>query len=250
MEAARIAALRGHHVVLYERRAKLGGNLVAASSVSFKRDIRYLIEYLTRQIVKLGVKVELNANVTPEIARQESADVTIIATGASFHIPPLEGNDKPIVRGAREVLTGEVEVGNLVAVVGGGMMACETAVLLAQQGKQVSLVTSRRLENLAIDMSAKIRSWLFSEHWPQTGILLVAGSPQAVTDEGLLVANGKSHQLLRADTVTFAASLKSNRDLSDSLQGSVGQVFSIGDCVRPADIEHAITDGFTIGRRI
>ena len=250
MEAARVAALRGHRVILHESQNRLGGNLIPASSASFKRDIRYLVDYFSVQLVRLGVRVELGSRVTPEVVNGSDAEVVVVATGAAFYVPPLEGIDKPVVRMAGEVLSGNVATGPAVIVVGGGMMACETAALLAQQGKRVKLVTPRRLDGLARDMSSRIRAWLFAELWPKLGIELVSGRPQAITDDGLLVDKADGRELVPADSVIFAASLKARRQLLHALEDNRRQVLSIGDCVRPADIEHAVSDGFMAGHRI
>jgi len=128
LEAARVAALRGHAVSLWEKSAQLGGKMVPGSVPEFKRDVRPFIEYLSGQIKKLGVKVELMKEANSESLQRLNPEVVIVATGAVPLIPPITGIEKDNVFTALDILLGKNELGNKVVVAGGGFVGCEVAV--------------------------------------------------------------------------------------------------------------------------
>lgn len=122
MEAARVAALRGHSVMLWEQRDRLGGNLIAASVPDFKQDYRDLLNYLARQVAKAGVEVLLERRATPETVREINPDALVVATGAVPVIPPIKGIEKDSVGTGIDFLLGKKEAGNTVVVIGGGLV--------------------------------------------------------------------------------------------------------------------------------
>lgn len=136
MEAARVCKLRGHDITLYEKR-KLGGALLEASVPDFKADIRHFINYLTTQMKKLEIKV-----VNREFKPTESVnyDTVIVACGAFPIVPDIPGIHKPFVVQATEVLDKGDCNGNDIIVIGGGLVGTETAIYLAQKGKNVTIV--------------------------------------------------------------------------------------------------------------
>jgi len=257
MEAARIAALRGHRVTLLEKGSYLGGNLVPASVPSFKHDIDDLRRYLTGQMEALPVDVRLGKEASAEMVLGMKPEVVILATGAHAFLPEIPGVNKKNVSTAIEVLTGAKTTGSLAVVVGGGMVGCETAVFLAETGRRVTLVTRRPSdfslkEGLAPDMEPLLRRWLLFELWPKLDIDVVARATFAkVTDEGLVVRDqeGKS-RLVEGDSVVFALGLTANKELESVLTGKVAELYSIGDCVEPRQIVHAVHEGADVARKI
>ncbi|HQP00583.1 MAG TPA: FAD-dependent oxidoreductase, partial [Caldisericia bacterium] len=140
LEAARVAAIRGHKVTLYEKSNNLGGHLIEVSIPKFKEDYKRLLDWYKIQLKKLNVDIKLNTEVTFDLIKKEKPDVTIIATGSKPIIPVIPGIEKDKVATATDVLLGNKEVGEKVVVVGGGLVGCETALWLAQQGKKVTIV--------------------------------------------------------------------------------------------------------------
>ena len=140
LEAARVAALRGHKVSLFEKGSELGGMTLTAAKAPERDGFLDLGRYYTYQMNLLGVEVHLNTEVTAEMVEKEAPDVTVIATGSIPVTPDLPGNDKAvdIIR----VLQGEVEVGDKVVILSmdEDIQSLSVAHLLAEQGKQVEVL--------------------------------------------------------------------------------------------------------------
>ncbi len=257
MEAARVAALRGHRVTLLERMDHLGGNLISASAVSFKQTIAEFLYYLTTQLAKLPVEVKLRKEATAETVLSLNPEAVIVAAGARTVLPEIPGTNRDTVSNAVDVLSRAREVGDKVVVVGGKMIGCETAVFLAQRGKSVTLVTRRSSdfglkEGLAVDMEPFLRRWFLFDLWPSLDIGVVAKSTfQEVTDRGLVVRGIEGDcRLIEADSIVFALDLVSSREMETSLSGRVAQLHMIGDCVRPREIVNAVHEGAAVARSI
>lgn len=139
MQAAITAARHGHEVILYEKANELGGALNFSKTVPFKDDLYNLVKSLKAELRSQAVAVRLNTEFTPALAEIERPDVIIAALGAEAIVPPFEGAHLPNVLLAGDVDKGAA-VGQRVAVVGGGLVGCETAIHLAQQGKDVTIV--------------------------------------------------------------------------------------------------------------
>jgi 2,4-dienoyl-CoA reductase-like NADH-dependent reductase (Old Yellow Enzyme family)/thioredoxin reductase len=249
MEVAMTAKLRGHDVTLYEKSGVLGGQLIAASAPPFKSDYKALLNYYIGQMKKLGIDVKLNEEATISTVKKLNPDVVIVATGAIPLIPDILGiNSKNVVL-ANDVILGLKKVGTNVIVIGGSYVGCETAWLLAQQGKKVTLLT--RMEKIAPEMNIPNRAllqWRFDE----LGItVLTRTHPIEITEHGVTAVTESGKKLdLEADNVVVARGSVSVKDLGEELQGKVKEVYMIGDCVEPRTLREAIHEGARIGRMI
>jgi 2-enoate reductase len=139
-----------------------------------------------------------------------------------------------------------------VIVVGGGMMACEAAVFLKGRGKDVSLVTPRGLDQLALGMESRLRRWFLLTLWPKMGIPLYADQKaEAVTEQGLVVRDqkwGGGIRLLEGETVVFGLGLRAERRLHAGLSRQAAtEIHRIGDCERPRSILEAVHEGYQTG---
>jgi 2,4-dienoyl-CoA reductase (NADPH2) len=141
MEAARVAAMRGHDVTLYEKGDNLGGQLNFLATTPNWSEWADVVKYFATQLQKTKVKVECRKEVTSELVENEKPDVVIVATGVKINMPQVPGVDGKNVVSVFDVLGEKVTVGNKVAVWGGRHMAVYTADKLAAQGKDVTLVT-------------------------------------------------------------------------------------------------------------
>ncbi len=249
MEAARIAALRGHDVVLYERENKLGGQLIAASVPRFKKPLQDFLEHLRYEVKVNGVKVERGREVTPGLVRQLNPDVVILATGATPYIPDIPGIEAPGVVTASQVLKDKREVGDRVVIIGGGQVGSELALFLAEQGKKVSIV--EMLYGVAIDMNLFSRLYLL-DRLAQLGVELLTGTTaQEVTDKGVVATGGEGkRRLVEADTVVLAAGYRPDNALEQKLKRKMSDVYTVGDCTKVGGVWGAIHSAWRVARVI
>ena len=250
MEAARIAALRGHKVTLYERQSELGGQLIPASTAPYKYELAHLKQYLSHQLEKSGVSVRLGIEVTPEIVEQEHPDAFISAIGPISLTPEIPGMERNKVATDLEVLSGKVEVGNRVVVIGGELSGCETADYLSEHGKNVTVV--RRGPEMATGLFASARQALLNR-LEEKGVTLMPGVTeyQGITEEGLHILNSEGEkQLLEADSIVLATGATANDRLANAIRGIVSEIHLVGDCAEPGRILDAIRDGSSAGREI
>lgn len=249
MEAAKVAALRGHKVTLYEKDKKLGGQLNLAILPPFKQPIADLLQHLTGQMERLGVKVELGKEATPAVVNKLKPDAVIAATGARPFVPSIPVKDsKPVVQ-AMDVLSGQAKVGQSVVIVGGELVGCETAEHLADQGKKVTV--ARRGPEMATKIRPAARTLLL-ERLNKKGVTLVPGvaSYDEINKEGLVLTKDGKRQTIAADTVVIAAGSKPDAELLNALKKDSASVATVGDAAEPRDIQAAINDGYRAALKI
>jgi 2-enoate reductase len=248
MEVARVAAVRGHEVTLWEKGNELGGNLIPASIPEFKMDIKNLIKYWSSQIKKLGVRVELCKEATCDLIRKAKPDVLVIATGASPLFPPIPGIERNVVVSAVDLLLGKKMSGETVIVAGGGLIGCEIGLYLAEKGKKVTILEMTK--HLASDVFEGNRSNIISmlENFGVT--LLTETTLLEILDDGVIVNDTAGKKTLKADTVVLALGLRSEIGLLMSEEVKELSPICIGDCLEPRKIINAVWEGFRVGRLI
>lgn len=249
MEAARVAAMRGHKVALFEREERLGGQLLAASLPPYKQEMAALNSYLTRQVEKNGVQVKLGEEVTAQSVKEMRPDAVIVAAGARPLIPEIPGVDRANVVTAIEVFTGIKEVGEKVVIIGGELVGCETADYLSEKGKQVTIV--RRGPQMAVNLFPMNRESLLARLTQKGVTLLTEVRYEEITDRGLVITDKEGkRRTIEADTIVLAAGATPNTELFESLEGKVPEIHLAGDCLKPRRIMDAIHDGARLGREI
>ena len=232
MEAAHLAAQRGHDVVLFERAEELGGQIHLAAAPPHKEELLYGVTNRLPLLEKYDVDVRLDTEVTAETVRRVGSeaepDVVIVATGALPCLPPVAGMERPEVVQAWDVLTGRAFVGPKVAVVGGGTVGCETAEYLADHHREVTVI--EMLDALAADMPKVPRTYLM-HRLDQLGVVLLTETQVvAVNDLGILVEHDGGRRLLEGfSNVVVATGSRPNDDLADTLESLVPEVHVIGD---------------------
>jgi 2,4-dienoyl-CoA reductase-like NADH-dependent reductase (Old Yellow Enzyme family)/thioredoxin reductase len=246
MQAAVVAAQRGHKVTLFEKDAKLGGQLNIAALPPFKGDIFPWIDYLVNQVEKAGVEVKLNADATAEIVTEGNPDAVVIATGGTPAMPDTPGIDKPNVVTAQDVLSGKVRAGQNVVIIGGGMIGCETGHYLAEQGKTVTIIEI--LKRMASDMLFMTRRRLMDGLRSKKATLLTSATCEEIREGVVRVttAEGKK-ETIPADTVIIAVGYKANERLYKALEGKVPEIYCIGDSSQPRRILEATSEGYQAG---
>lgn len=250
LEAARIAAERGHHVTLFDARDSLGGQLRLCSTPSFKTEINNVTDFLTRQVDALGVNIRLGTTVTADFISGETPDAIVVATGSTPTWPRVPGHDLPHVVTAWAALDG-TPVGARVAVIGGGSVGIESALFLAERGAQVTIV--EMLPAIGEGESATIKPFLhrLMEKYrvrAMPGHLLVSIHPGHI----VVADERRDEHALPCDTVVMATGVKPDDSLARELQSRGIAFTAVGDCTGTdgGTIAHAIHGGFRAGNGV
>ncbi|MFC2066740.1 FAD-dependent oxidoreductase [Chloroflexota bacterium] len=248
MEAAMVAAQRGHKVVLCEKGPGLGGQLVLAAVPPYKGEIGKFTNFLAGQLKKLNVKVELNTEVTPALLGRYEPDVVILATGAIPLIPNIAGIGGTNVVTTEDVLANRVEVGERIAILGGGEVGCEVAEYLVEKGKKVTIVET--LDRLASGMTEREGRQILLDILAAKGVVMLTQTEgKEILDTGLVIADKDGRrQTIEADTIVLACGSMPNDNLIEELRGVVPELHIAGDCIKPRSILEAIDDGARIAR--
>jgi len=246
MEAARVAALRGHKVSLFEKEPRLGGQLNMAALPPYKGDIVPWVNYMANQVRKNGVEIKLGIEATPELIAESQPDAVVVATGGIPVIPEIAGADRPGVVTAQDILSGKAEVGQNVVVIGGGMVGCETGHYLVEQGKKVVIIEI--LKRMAADMFPMTRRRLMDGLREKQVVMLTSVTCEEIMEDGVTVTTSEGKKdTIPADTVILAVGYRANGDLLKAMEGKVPEVYCIGDSSEPRRIREAVNDGYRTG---
>jgi len=247
MEAARIAAARGHEVTLYEKKNSLGGKLTFAHMVKGPHEnLEDLKKYLIRQLEINGVKVVLEKEVDKDFINSEAPDVVILATGALPGDIGASGGNVPIID--YEQFMGN-KTGDKVIVFGSNAQAFDAALWLTVHKKQVTIVTPNPNEDLDKQQSHHAQRFMTTALY-SLGVKAYPGSTIKEIGDGKVTIKTDTgvEIVLPADSIVNAADLKPNKSLLDGI--SVKEKYAIGDCNEPFNIALAIRAGNDVGRAI
>ena len=251
MEAARVAALRGHNVTLWEKSDMIGGQVRLAIIPPHKEEIGLFLDYLERQAKKAGVEVKLGQEVDVEAVKKAKPDAVILAVGVKPNIPGVPGINRDNVVLAEDVLTGKASIGGRVVVIGGEPVGCETAEYLAERGRKVVAIITLE-PAMATKEGVSMREPLL-DRLGRFGIEMFAGviGCDEINEQGvkITITEGKS-RLLEADSVVLAAGSKPNTDLAMELRDSGIEFQLAGDCIEPRRIMDAVAEGYRAGLAI
>jgi 2,4-dienoyl-CoA reductase-like NADH-dependent reductase (Old Yellow Enzyme family)/thioredoxin reductase len=253
MEAARKAAERGHQVILFEQEAHLGGGLNMASQAPFKSDMRKYLDWAVRTTLNTpNLNVNLSTAATPAKIKAENPDTLIIAVGSEPVIPHIPGIKKKNVVLAGDVDIAKVKTGESVIIVGAGLTGSETALLLAQQGKKVTLVDVLPLPQIDAGSPfvniTTLRSML-DELKVKT---ITEVKLEAVTATGIsVVTRSGDHQAIQCDTVVLSIGLEPASGKIDLFKDLSPEVYIIGDCNnQKGNLYSATSEGFLAAMEI
>ena len=182
--------------------------------------------------------------------KERNPDAIVVATGGTPRLPAVPGKEGRNVVQANDVITGRVKTEDTAVVIGGRFIGMETAIMLAEQGKKVSLVTLHRLgENgkpLDRDIYRTLRGKLI-----KLGVIIYPDSPlMEILDNGVHVNYNRDLLFLQADTIVLAVGAMPENKLAEELKGIIPEMYTIGDCVEPRDALWAIREGAEVGRQI
>lgn len=255
MEAARAAAIRGHHVTLVERAERLGGRLFDAGAHQFKQDIRNLAKWYEQELKELGVTVKLGVEMTPEAIKASGADAVICSVGADAVMPKrIPGMDHPKAVSCTQVLSGEKTVGQKVAVIGAGLVGAEMAYDMAkEEGKEVVLVDGLDdiLSNDPDGVPFQTR-WMLNELLDLYGVKKYLGYRlDCVNDQGC-VLKGKDGELvpIAADSVVIAIGFRARKSMYEALYGTDMEVYEIVAGNGIGSIASQVNDAYEIARHL
>jgi len=248
MEAARVAALRGHSVTLWEKSGRLGGLLHYAKAPAGKWEIGYLIDYLDNQLKELKVNVVFNKEANCASIIDEGADAVILATGSKPCIPQIPGINRAGVITALELLSGEKKAGDKVVVIGGGTIGCEIAEMLSSEGKRVTIL--EMLPKMGMDIGPTERFIMLSSLRGKGVDLQVTAQATGISAAGVEAGCDGNTRLFEADTVIIATGMQPDNALFAGLSGKLPGVYSIGDCVEAKRIGEAVKDAYRIALRL
>lgn len=240
MEAARAAAARGHEVILVEKSDRLGGHLIEASAPAFKKPVQALLRWAEGQIRKSNVEVRLNTEATPSLVKEVRPDVLVLSVGSDYAVPPVEG----VILTAKEVLLGQASVGDSVAIIGGGIVGCETALHLAETlKKKVTII--EMLEDILLDQESMHRTVLV-ERLQAAGVEIHTGWRVLEIKDKRVICEDASHRRheIVADTVVACTGLRARKEIVESFKGLAPEVYTIGDCAGGNKIYNAFEDAW------
>ena len=244
LEAARLAALRGHEVTILEMGERLGGHLVEATVPKFKEKTRALLDWAVAQVQKGGVKVELKTEATPALIKVLKPEALIVAVGSDFAIPPVPGCDKVCVITAGDVLVGKRNVGSNILVVGAGLIGCETALYLADElGKKVTIV--EMLDEMLAGTEYCCQRVL-AERLQEAGVKVHLGwHLDEIKDSGAICTDkkGERHEI-DVDAVILATGLQARKELIERFEELAREVYVIGDCNKACKIYNCFEDAW------
>ncbi len=250
LECARVARLRGHSVVLFEKNRELGGQTLIARKAPARQDFDGACRYTSHQCEKLGVDIRLGAEADAAAVVAEAPDVVVLATGARALKPDIPGIDTHAIS-AWEVLAGRVPPGSRVLVIDEeyGYQGTSAAELLLDRGKEVAIVTSER--TIAGFLGATTGPPVFERLFTK-GIVLHCNLSVVRIDEGRALAknvwSGREEALAPFDAFVYAYGGEALSGLEESLHGRVPRVELVGDCYAPRTLQHAILEGHKIAR--
>jgi len=250
MEAARVAAQRGHRVTLFERASKTGGLFNLAAVPPHKQELTRVTKYLTTQLAKAEVELRLNTEVTESIVAEEKPDVAIIATGGAPLVPDVPGIDGPKVTTYQEVLAGRVPImPGKVLIIGGGVAGCETAEFMFQQGDyplvgHTSVTIIEMRDAIATDMSPEGRVVLM-DRLRRKGIeIMVRTRVVEFLEDGVLVERDGQQEVIRGiERIVLCIGICPVDELSERIADKVGEVHVIGDAKEARRLCEAISEG-------
>lgn len=251
LEAARVSALRGHQVTLFEARESVGGSLLVGGIPAFKHDDLDLVEWYKHQMQKLNVDVHLNEEATKEKIRDLKPDAIFVAEGSTPIQLKLSGSENKPVHLADEVLKNQVSLGQQCTIIGGGLVGCELALHLALQGKKISIVEA--LPDILKSGSPlpPMNEWMLRDLLAFHNVeILTNTQAKEITSDGLKITVGENEQTIAVDNIIIAVGYRAKGTLFEELRYESPYVYRLGDSAKVRNIRAAIWDGFEVARTI
>ncbi len=269
MQTARVAAMRGHDVSLFEKGHYLGGSIPLASMVKGVEleDLPAFIRYFKVQLKKLGVNVYLSREFTPADIDKIKPDVVVLALGGTPTLPEVPGiNSRKVTKSTdlyktlrffirflgpkrlRSLTKIWMPVPKNVVIIGGALQGCQLGEFLTKRGRKVTIVETEK----------ELGKWMYPErktrlfYWfRKKGVKTIGGAIlEQITPQGLSIIKDNNKQLLEADKIIPALPLAPNLELLNKIKGKVAEIYIVGDCADPGIIPDATASGWEVGNKI
>lgn len=249
LEAARVAAMRGHLVTLVEKGKALGGNLIPGGAPDFKEDDHMLVDWYIYQMKKLNVNVIMNKEVTKKDVLDGQYESVIIATGSSPKMFSL--GDDAHTYSAAQVLNKEKEAGQKTVIIGGGLVGCELAIDLSRKGTEVTIVEAQdQILGVNGPLCAANKEML-ARLVPYNHVTVMTNaSAKHFADGQLTIETKEGQKTLPCESVILAVGYKEEKSLYESLQFDVPDIHLLGDAKKVSNIMYAIWDAFEVANHI
>lgn len=248
-EAARVLAIRGHKPVLVEKSDQLGGNLIPGGAPDFKEDDIALAKWYTRQLELLDVPVTLNKEIKADEVLAGDYDTVIIATGSQPKVFSLGDDEK--VYTAADVLTDKKDPGETTVVIGSGLVGCETALWLAQQGKKVTIVEALDTLLAVNGPLCHANKDMLERLVPYNGVNVVTNAKVTSYKDGKLTYQiGDANNEIPCDSVILAVGYKEENTLYHQLEFDIPEIYLLGDAKKVSNIMYGIWDAFEVANHI
>ncbi len=251
MEAALVAAERGHDVTLFEKSDSLGGQLRIADVSRPKWPVRNFKNYLIRQVYKRGVDVVLNTEATPDLIRGGGYDAVLVGVGAIPNVPDIPGADADFVWTAISAYGGLESLGRRVVVVGGSEIGTETGMYLAENGRQVVVLT--RQDRLACDATPIHYVEMVRHAWQQLeGFSFITYATTTAINKGWVTYRDAQQveHTIECDDVVVAGGMRPCWEEAMRFYGSADRFFMIGDCHEVGSVQTSIRSGFAAASQL
>ena len=248
-EAARVLALRGHDVTLYEKEDRLGGNLIPGGAPDFKEDDILLATWYTDTLKELGVKVNLNSKITKNEILNFNADSVIIATGSIPRVFSL-GDDEKVFTAA-DVLMDKKDCKSNTVIIGGGLVGCETALYLAKKGKKVTIIEALHKLLAVNGPLCSANKEMLEKLIPFNNIDVKLNSKAKFFKDGVLeIENKNGIEKINCDSVILSVGYKEENSLYKELEFEFSDIYLLGDARKVSNIMYAIWDAYEVANHI
>jgi 2-enoate reductase len=255
LEAAKVLSLRGHRLTLFEKSFHLGGQINLALIPPYREEFRNMLKYYGAQMRRLGVKVRLETEATPEMIREEQPEVVIVANGPVYEVQKIKGTDSREIISMVDVLRKTKEIGENIIVSCAGFccanktfFGCEIAEMLAGEGKSVRIVT---FKDDVMDKMGSYRRTFEMRRISEANVEVVPKSKiKKAEGDALIIEQDGQERILEYDTLVHASIFKKNDTLFKVLDGIVPEVYCIGDAAKIGNALDAIHKAFQVAREI
>jgi 2,4-dienoyl-CoA reductase-like NADH-dependent reductase (Old Yellow Enzyme family)/thioredoxin reductase len=246
METARVARLYGHDVTLVERSDRLGGHFMEASEPKFKSGARGDLLWLERQVKKADIRIMMNTEVTAELLASLDPDAVVLAVGSDYMVPPIPGIENTIT--ADKALLEKGSVKGKTVIIGGGLVGSETALGLAKEGMNVTIL--EMLPDIVMQDEPISQTAIKGELAAADAKIITSAKVTKIHPDSVEYEREGREEKVPADTIIAALGLKARKGIVDELKDVCPETYVIGDAVRGRKLYNCMHEAWDTVRKI